>query len=213
MGFEHLGFGKPVRWNRPDFLVAAVFGGGESGDFAVEHGGGSFRDFQRVSGSVNRNSCFHGFLSEFGKRIEAHGDQDGIAGEALFRARLNPELIIHLGDGYALHGFDAIGAEDAVGSVDGHAETLELVRVDFVASASGHGFGQANHLDSGLQGMIAGDEADVAATDYEEPVGGADEVAVHQSLKSARSVNPGQIVAGEAEELFPGPGGVQNPLG
>ena len=41
--------------------------------------------------------------------------------------------------------------------------------MDFVAAAFGQGLDQPDDRDAGLQGVIAGDQADVAAADDEEP--------------------------------------------
>ena len=57
--------------------------------------------------------------------------------------------------------------------------------------------------------MVAGDQADVAAADDEQPLGGADEVAVDQGLEGAGAVDAGQGVAVEDQRFLARAGGHQ----
>ena len=107
----------------------------------------------------------------------------------------------------------AVGAEDRVRGVDGHAHARQLVLVDLVAAALGQGLHQADDLDPGLQGVVAGDQADVAAADDEEPSGRADQIAVDQGLEGAGAVDAGQGVALEGQRFLARPGGDQQDLG
>ena len=68
------------------------------------------------------------------------------------------------------HVVAAGGADDGVAGEDRDPEPHELVRVDLVAADLGQGLDQGRHLDAGLDGMVAGDQADVAAADDEDPL-------------------------------------------
>ena len=106
----------------------------------------------------------------------------------------------------------AVGAEDRVRGVDGHAHARELVLVHLVAAALGQRLAQPDHLDAGLQRVVAGDQADVAAADDEEPLGRPHQVAVDERLEGAGAVDAGQGVALEDERLLARAGGHQQHL-
>ncbi len=76
--------------------------------------------------------------------------------------------------------------------------------MDLVAAAFREGFDQAGDGDSGLQGVVSGDQADVPAADDEQAAGGADQVPVDERLEGAGPVNAGKGVAGEGQGFFPG---------
>ena len=61
--------------------------------------------------------------------------------------------------------------------------------------------------------VVAGDQADVAASDHEETLRGADQVAVDQGLERARPVDAGQRVAREDQRLLAGAGGDEKDVG
>ena len=100
------------------------------------------------------------------------------------------------------HLFGAVRAEHGVRGVDGHAHPHELVLVHLVAAALGQRLAQPHHLDAGLQRVVAGDEADVAAADDEQARGRPHEVAVDERLEGAGAVDPGQRVALEDQRLL-----------
>ena len=113
---------------------------------------------------------------------------------------------VERGDGGRLHVVAARGADDGVAGEDRDPEPHELVRVDLVAADLGQRLDQGRHLDAGLDGVVAGDQADVAAADDEDPLGGLHQVAVDQGLEGAGPINSGQRVAGEGEHFFAGAG-------
>ncbi len=88
-------------------------------------------------------------------------------------------------------------------SEDRHTETPELVEVDLVAAAAGQGLDETDHLDAGLDRVVAGDQADVAPPDDEQSLGGPDEVAVQKRLERAGAVDPRQVASGKGEVLLP----------
>ncbi len=99
---------------------------------------------------------------------------------------------VQLGDGDRLHLLGAVGRKHRVRGVDRHAHARQLVLVHLVAAALGQRLAQAHHLDARLQGVVGGDQADVAAADDEQPFGGPHHVAVDQGLEGAGAVDPGQ---------------------
>ena len=124
-----------------------------------------------------------------------------------------PEALVDLGDGHRLDALAAVGRQHGVRGVDGHAQALELVGVDLVAAAGGERLGQAHHGDAGLDGVVAGDQPDVAAADDEQAARGAHQVAVDQGLEGAGAVDADQVVAGKDQRFFAGAGGVEHHLG
>ena len=96
--------------------------------------------------------------------------------------------------------------------VDGHAQAGQLVAVHLVAPALRQRLGQPHHLDAGLQGMVAGDQPDIAAAHDEQAPGGPHQVAVGQGLEGARPVHARQGVAREAERLLARPAGAHQHL-
>ena len=69
------------------------------------------------------------------------------------------------------------------------------------------GFDQRRHLDAGLDGVIAGDQADVAAAHDQHAFGRLDQVAVDEGLEGPGAVDPRQGVAGEREHALARAGG------
>ena len=173
-------------------------------DLAGEDRGRSFGDLLGVAGGECGQAEFPGLGVEFVDRVEADGDQDRVAGERFFRAGHGLPFVVQAGDRHGFDGVCPVGAEDRVRGVDRDAEPLELVLVDFVAAAFGQGFDEPGHRDPGLEGVVPGDQADVAAADDEQAAGRADEVAVDQGLEGAGAVNAGQGVPGEGQGFFPG---------
>ena len=103
-------------------------------------------------------------------RVQPDGDQDGIAFEGALSPRHRVEALIYLGNGHRFNFFAPIGAQDGVRCVYRHAHACQLVAMDFIPAAFGQGFHQSDYLDSGLQGMVSGDQADIPAADDEEPL-------------------------------------------
>ncbi len=66
-----------------------------------------------------------------------------------------------------------------------------------------HGLGQTDDVDPGLEGVIAGDQAHIAAADDEQPLGRTHEVSIGQRLKGAGAVDPDQVVVVEAQHQEP----------
>ena len=113
-------------------------------------------------------------------------------------------LFVEPGDRHRFDRVPAVGAEDRVRRVDRHAEPGQLVPVDLVAAAFGQGFDESDDRDAGLEGVVAGDQADVAAADDEQLFGRADQVAVDDRLEGAGAVDAGQRVALERRGIFRG---------
>ena len=141
--------------------------------------------------------------------IEPDGDEQGVAVEGPFGAGDRAEPLVDPGDGDGLDGVPAIGADDGMRGVDRHAQPGQLVPVDLVAAALGHGLDETDHGDAGLQGVVAGDEPDVAASDDEQPAGRPDEVPVDEGLERAGPVDAGEGVARKGQVLLPRPRGHQ----
>ncbi len=97
--------------------------------------------------------------------------------------------------------------------VDRHAHAHQLVLVDLVAAALGHRLAEADDPDAGLERVVAGDQADVAAADDEQPLGRPHEVAVDQRLERARAVDARKRVAREDQRLLARPGGDEEDVG
>ena len=97
--------------------------------------------------------------------------------------------------------------------IDGHAHADQFVLVNLVAAALGHGLYQADDADARLQGVVPGDQADVASTDDEQPFGTSDQVAVDECLEGAGTIDTGQGIALEGKRLFTGTGRHEQHLG
>ena len=108
--------------------------------------------------------------------------------------------------------FLPVGTQHGVAGVDGHAQAGQLVTVHLVAAALGQCLGQPDHLDAGLQGMVAGDQPDVTAPDDEQALGRFDQVAVGEGLEGAGPVHAGQGIAGKAERFLAGTAGAYQHL-
>ena len=107
----------------------------------------------------------------------------------------------------------AVGRQHRVRRVDRHSQALQLVGVHLVAADGGEGLGQADHGDAGLQGVVAGDQPDVAAADDEQPAGRSHQVAVDQGLEGAGAVDPDQVVAGKSSDFSRAPAAFRTTLG
>ena len=128
-------------------------------DLAREHGRAGLGDLLRVARRQHRQAELLGLLEELVHGIQAHGHQQGVALEGLLGAGNDLPGRVELGDGDALHLLLAVGADDGVAGVDGHAHAHQLVLVDLVAAALVQGLAEAHHLDARLQRVVAADEA------------------------------------------------------
>ena len=185
----------------------------EAPDLAREDGRRGLGDLLGVARGEGPHPELPGFEVELVDRVEADGDEDGVALERPLRARDGPPFLVEPGD---RHGFDRVrpvGAQDRVGGVDRDAEAAELVLVDLVAAALGERLDEPDDGDPRLEGVIAGDEADVAPADDEKLPGRPDEVAVDDGLERAGAVDAGQGVAAEGERLLPGARSDEEDLG
>ena len=86
---------------------------------------------------------------------------------------------------------------------DRHAHAPDLVGVDLVAADPVGDLDDGRHLDTGLQGVVGGDEAYVPRARDEDSAGGLDPVAVDQGLEGAGAIDPRQVVAGEERGNVP----------
>src|SRR5665647_1343472 len=192
----------PIRGDLAD-VVAERPGHFEPADLAGEDGRRSLGDLLGVARGEGAEAEFEGFFEKFVDGIEADGDEQGVAFERSFGPRDGSELLVDAGDGHRFEGVRAVGADDRVRCRDGHAQPGQLVPVDLVAAAFRQDFDQPDDGDAGLEGMIPGDEADVAASDDEQPSGRLDQVPVDQRLEGSGAVHPGQRVAPKGQILLP----------
>ncbi len=100
-----------------------------------------------------------------------------------------------------------------MGGIDGDAQADQFILVDLVAAALGERLTEAHNLDTGLEGVVGGDEAHVPPADDEEPSGRAHQVPVHQRLEGPGAVDAGEGVAPEHQRLLSRAGRDQRDMG
>ena len=69
------------------------------------------------------------------------------------------------------------------------------------------GFNQGNDFDTGLNGMVSGDQPNITTTDDQHLFRGFDQIAVDKRLECAGTINPRQGVPRKRQHFFPGAGG------
>ncbi len=79
----------------------------------------------------------------------------------------------------------SVGAQNGMRGIDRHPHPDQFILVNLIPTAFRQGFNQADDPNPGLQGMVPGDQAHIAAADDEQLFGRADQVAVDQGLEGA----------------------------
>ena len=146
-----------------------------------------------------------GHLGELVLRDQAHGQQQGVAGEILFRAGNGLEIGPDLGHGDALEVLAAVDVHDGVAQEQGDAEVVQALD-DVPLEAAGVGHQLHAGVDLGAQeGHAAGhDEADVAGAQDDHLFAGHDALQIGELLGGAGGEDAGAALAGGAQGA-PGP--------
>jgi hypothetical protein len=96
--------------------------------------------------------------------------------------------------------------------MDRNPQPAQLVGVDPVATHPGGDLDHPHHLRPRLQGVICGDQPDIAGSHHQHPAPGEHPVAIDQGLEGAGPHHPGEGGTGETELSFPRPGRHQHHL-
>ncbi len=201
LGAKDLGGAVPILRDFAD-VVAQLGRDLEALDLAGEHGRRCLSDLFGIACCECPQAKLLRFHIKLVDRIQADRNEHGVASKRLLGAWDGPELAVDLRDRDRFDALGTVSAEDRVGGVDRDAHAVELVLVHLVPAAFGQRLDQAHDLDAGLQRVIPGDQADVAAAHDEEPLGRSHQVPVDQRLERARAVDARQRVALERERLF-----------